>query len=100
MKLGILVNTDKHLMHVIKITMAAVSRGHEVIIFNMDAGSKLLKEESFCSLSELPGVKMSFCSLNSRQAGVNTESLNSKVLEGSQYNNAMMNHHADKVIIL
>ena len=100
MKLGILVNTDRHLIHVIAITRAAVSRGHEVIIFNMDQGSKLLKQENFCALSELPGVTMSFCCLNARQAGVNTEQVSGEVMEGSQYNNALMNHQADKVIIL
>jgi peroxiredoxin family protein len=100
LKLGILVNTDKHLRHIIGITQAAVSRGHEVIIFNMDQGSKLLEQKSFCALSGLHGVTISFCSLNSKQAGVNTASLSGEVMEGSQYNNAVMNHQADKVIIL
>jgi hypothetical protein len=42
MKLGILVNTDKNLDAVQGITKAALAKGHEVILFNMDAGTKVV----------------------------------------------------------
>jgi len=100
MKLGILVNTDRHLAHVIGLTKAAVSKGHEVIIFNMDEGTKLLKDPHFCALRKLHGVQMSFCRHSSKQLGVVAEGLAEEIIEGSQYNNAVMNHDADKVIVL
>jgi len=99
MKLGILVNTDRHLEQITGITQAAVLKGHEVIIFNMDDGTKLLNDPDFCALSKLQGVKMSFCRHSSR-SGVGTEGLDKEIIEGSQYNNALMNHDADKVIVL
>ena len=45
MKLGILVNTDKHLAAVTGITRAAIDKGHEVTIFAMDDGTRLLEED-------------------------------------------------------
>lgn len=100
MKLGILVNTDRHPDHIIGIATAAVSRGHEVIIFNMDEGTRLLNNPDFCALSKLRGVQMGFCRLNAKQAGVATEGIPGEVAEGSQYNNAVMNHDADRIIVL
>ena len=100
MKLGILVNTNRHLDHLIGITMAAVSKGHEVIIFIMDDGLKLLNNSHLCALSELQGVQMNYCKLGTIRMGVVTEGVPEEVIEGSQYNNALMNHYADKVIVL
>ncbi len=60
MKLGILVNTDKNLDHIIGITKSAISKGHTVSIFNMDDGTKLLVNPSFTSLCQTKGVTMSF----------------------------------------
>lgn len=100
MKLGILVNTDRHLDHLIGITTAAVSKGHEVIIFTMDAGIKLLNNPQFCALSELKGVQMSYCRLGAVRLCVVTDGISGEIVEGSQYNSALMNHCADKVIVL
>jgi len=100
MKLGILVNTERHLDHLIGVTKAAVSRGHEVIIFTMDEGTKLLNNKDFCALGELRGVRMSFCRQNARQSGVTAEGVAGEITEGSQYNNALMHHDADRVIVL
>lgn len=100
MKLGILVNTDRHLAHLTGIATAAVSKGHEVIIFTMDDGLKLLNNANFCALSKLQGVQMNYCKLGAIRLGVTTEGLHGDVMEGSQYNNAVMNHYTDKVIVL
>ena len=100
MKLGILVNTDRHLEHIIGITGAAVSRGHEVSIFTMDDGAKLLDNPDFCALSRLQGVKMSFCRQSAKRSGMGKEGIPGEIVDGSQYNNAIMHHKADKVIVL
>ncbi|MCC6347244.1 MAG: DsrE family protein, partial [Nitrospirales bacterium] len=43
MKLGIFVNTDRHPDDLAGITRAALSKGHEVVIFFMDSGTRLLR---------------------------------------------------------
>lgn len=100
MKLGIVINTNRHLDHVMGITKAAVSKGHEVSIFIMDEGTKLLGYAEFCSLCKLQGVQMNFCRLSAEKMGVGMKVLPVEIADGSQYNNAIMNHYADKVIVL
>lgn len=100
MKLGILVNTDKHLDAVTGLTKAAVSKGHEVMIFTMDAGTKLLEDPAYNELCGLQGVAMSFCDHSSKMLGVNKEGLSDKIICGSQYNNAAMVHNSDRMIVL
>lgn len=100
MKMGILVNTDENLQEIVGLTKAALSKGHEVNIFAMDDGTKLLKETSFTDLSKLEGVHISFCDLSSKRINVKTDGLSKKIIGGSQLNNAIMNHNSDKVIVL
>ena len=100
MKLGILVNTDKHTQDIIGLTNAAVFRGHEVIIFMMDDGVKLLSNPSVTGLCGKQGVKMGFCDHSAGKAGVSKEGIPSQVVCGSQFDNANMNHNADRVIVL
>jgi predicted peroxiredoxin len=100
MKLGIFVSTDRHLAHVLGITKAAVSRGHEVVVFNMDDGTKLLGDPAFKVLCKMSGVSMSFCDHSAKGMNVSTEGLPSEIVCGSQYNNAVMVHDADRVIVL
>jgi len=100
MKLGIFVNTDRHLDHVAGLVKAALSKGHEVIMFNMDDGTKLLGTPEFAELCKMKGVKLSFCEHSAKGLNVATEGLTPEMVCGSQYNNAVMNHNADKVIIL
>lgn len=97
---GILVNTDKHLEAVIGITKAALAKGHEVIIFNMDEGTRLLKSPSYTNLSRLQGITISFCDHNAKAFNIKKEMIPPEIICGSQYNNAVMNHTADKVIVL
>ena len=100
MKLGILVNTDKHLKHVIGLANAALSRGHEVLIFTMDSGTKLLGCEDIMRLCTVKGVRMSFCDFNARCFKIPREGLPSEAVCGSQYDNALMVNEADRVIVL
>lgn len=100
MKLGILVNTDKNLRHLLGITEACLKKGHEVIIFAMDEGVKLFEDSRFNSLCKRQGVSMSFCDHSTHVLGVSKEGIPEEVICGSQYNNALMVHEADRVIVL
>jgi len=100
MKLGILVNTDKHLEHILGITRAALARKHETDIFVMDEGTRLLENDLFVALAKLPAVSINLCEHSAKGYGINTEYLPKDIHCASQFNNAMMNHHADRMIIL
>ena len=95
-----LINTAKHLGDIVGICRAALARNHHVSIFAMDEGTKLLKNDAFASLAELQGVSMSVCDHSAKMIGIETEGLSPKIVCASQLNNAMMNHKADRVIVL
>ncbi|OGA55141.1 MAG: hypothetical protein A3F74_13505 [Betaproteobacteria bacterium RIFCSPLOWO2_12_FULL_62_58] len=99
-KLGILVTTDRHLTHIQGLTRAALARGHEVIVFVMDGGTRLLQDAGLTGLAGLPGVTLSLCEHSAKRHGIATEALSAAVVCGSQLNNAMMNHEADRVIVM
>ena len=100
MKLGILVNTKDHLAVIAGIVHAAASKGHDVNLFAMDEGTKLLEESSYVSLVNLPGVLMSYCDHSAKELHVKTDGLNSAIERSSQFSNAQMNHNSDKVLVL
>lgn len=100
MKLGILVNTDRHAKAIIGLTRAAISKGHQVTLFMMDDGVRLLHNSSIVSLHEISGVSMSFCQYSTDVIGVSTKGLAKEVVSGSQYDNALMTRDADRVIVL
>lgn len=100
MKLGILINTARHLDQVLGITQAALAKNHEVILFAMDEGTKFLENKSFVSLAGLKGVTLSVCEHSAKHYAVRTEGLPPAIKCGSQLNNAMMNHNADRVVVL
>lgn len=100
MKLGILVNTNRHLEHVVGITEAAQAKGHDVIIFAMDEGTRLLHDPAYAALADLDGVTMSFCQHSADHLNLETDQVAEKIASGSQYQNAVMNHESDRVVIL
>jgi predicted peroxiredoxin len=100
MKLGLFVNTNDHLAAVDGITRAALSKGHTVRIFAMDDGTRLLSDPAFTVLSQLEGVTMAFCDYSSQHLGTKPDRLPKEISAGSQYDNAVMNHEMDRVIVL
>ena len=100
MKLGIILNKDTHLEHLVGVTMAAIKAKHEVVIFAMDTGTRLLQNQKLIELSNLENVSISFCSHSASELGVNAEDIADSIVCGSQLNNAMMNTGSDKVIVL
>lgn len=99
-KLGILINTNKYKEALIGITKAAIKKGHKVILFFMDEGCLLLRDEEILSLRNLDYVSISVCDLNRRKVGIKDEEILEGICCGSQYDNAVMNKEADKVIVL
>jgi len=105
-KLGILLNTARHLDDVVGISRAALAKNHQVIIFAMDEGVRLLENQALASLAGLEGVSVSVCDHSAEMHGVNTEGMSprivcgTKIVCGSQLQNAVMNHNADRVIVL
>jgi len=100
MKLGILVTTDKYLNEILGISKTAAAKGHEVTVFNMDEGTKLLANADFHSLCGTKGVSVSFCDHSAKNANVAIDGIPSEIVCGSQFDNANMNHDCDKVIVL
>jgi len=100
MKLGILVNTKDHGAEIAGIVRSATAKGHDVYLFAMDEGTRLLEEQIYVSLVELPGVIMSYCDHSAKELNVNTVDLNPSIDRSSQYSNAEMNHNSDKVLVL
>lgn len=100
MKLGILVNSDRNLNHVVGVAAAALGKGHEVAVFAMDEGVRLLLEPVFRELCVVGGAAMSFCDQSTRVLCVAKDSVPPDIICGSQYDNAVMMHTADRVIVL
>ncbi len=100
MKLGILINTDKHLDTIVGLANSALSKGHEITIFLMDVGTKLIVESSLKALCGKDGVTMSFCDHSAKNTETSTEGIPGDMGCGSQFDNANMNHDCDKVIVL
>ncbi len=100
MKLGILVNTNRHADDLIGLTKAALSKGHEVIIFMMDKGNFLLSNSEAAGLCNEAGVSMSFCDHSAQKLGVSKEGIPEKISCGSQFDNANMIAEVDRVITL
>jgi predicted peroxiredoxin len=90
----------RHNIHLAGIARAADAKGHEVNIFLTDAGTRLLNDPVVRELALLQGVTISFCVQSAKNIGIAYEGLPSGIVAGSQVNNAIMNHNADKVIVL
>ncbi|HEY5682215.1 MAG TPA: DsrE family protein [Sulfuricaulis sp.] len=99
-RLGILVNSDRHGQHVLGLAQAARSLGHEVSVFFMDAGTRLLRDADILKLAEIEGVRLSLCQHSAAHHKIETEGLPPSIVRGSQLNNAMMQHAADRVVVL
>lgn len=100
MKLAILVNSAAHLQHVVGLTRAAASKGHAVSLFTMDEGVGLLEDPAYAGLCRLDGVTLGLCEHSAKGYGLPIEGLPREIVRGSQYQNAVMTHHADRVIVL
>ncbi len=92
-KLGILVNTDKYLEDVVGVAKAAKAAGHDVTIFMMDDGTLLAQDLRDRVAGE---AQLSYCEHSA--SARNVEDVEGAT-SGSQYQNAVMMHEADKVVV-
>jgi len=99
-KLGILVNSDRHLAVITGMTRAALAKGHAVFLFAMDDGTRLLADPGYVALCRLPGVDMSFCQESATRKGVSFVALPEAIAAGSQLQNAMMVQKTNRIIVL
>lgn len=99
MKLGILITSDKYLQHIIGIARAASNKGHEVSLFAMDDGTKLLGQQEFRQMCGLKNASMSLCRHSAEEKGVDVSGISKEIVAGSQFNNAMMQNESDKVLV-
>ncbi|MBC8412328.1 MAG: DsrE family protein [Nitrospira sp.] len=100
MKLGILVNTDRHLDEIEGISMAALKKGHEVAVFFMDEGVRLLADKKISGLAEVDNINMSYCDYSTMRIGLCKEGISDNISCGSQFDNSSMNHDSDRVVVL
>lgn len=100
MNLGILVTSNDHLEQIIGLARAASKKKLKVKMFCMDRGTLLLEDPRFKELCKLDDMEISLCRHSAESMGVDTQNIPKDIVCGSQFNNAMMNHEADKVIVL
>ncbi len=100
MKLGIIVNNETHLKEITALTLAATKQKHKVVIFAMDKGTSLLPSDEFKNLAKTTDVSLSYCKHSATKFGIKTEELPENIICGSQLNNAMMMHEADRIVVL
>lgn len=92
-KLGILLNSDKYRDDVVGVIKAAKAAGHDVDVFIMDDGVLLASDVS----SECGGdAQFAYCDHSAEPRGIKDVE---GATAGSQYQNAVMMHEADKVVV-
>lgn len=92
-KLGILLNSDKYRDDVVGIIKAAKAAGHEIDVFIMDDGTLLASDvSSECG----DDANIAYCDHSAEPRGVKDVE---GATAGSQYQNAVMVHDADKVVV-
>lgn len=92
-RLGILVNTDKYRDDVVGIVKAAREKGHDVSIFMMDDGT-LLASDLCGDIGD--AAELTYCDHSAEARGVKDVE---GATAGSQFQNAVMAHEADKVVV-
>ena len=100
MKLGILVNTERHLDMLLSISRAALGKGHEVSVFVMDKATRLLVDVALQELAGLDGIEIKYCDYNAMLYDVPRDAIAHTITSGSQYDNAIMTRDVDRVISL
>lgn len=100
MTLGLLVTRDTFKNAVIGLVKSASTKGHEVIIFFTDDGVKLATDSDVSALATLPGVSMSLCDHSAKHRTIPEDKISEGITVGSQYQNAVLNQDADKVLLI
>ncbi|MDA8089796.1 MAG: DsrE family protein [Nitrospiraceae bacterium] len=99
MKIGILVTQTPYANKIIEITKEAVKRGHIVSIFMTDDGIYLIKNGAVADLRKLDNVDMSLCNYSAKGRNLDESEIPEGVINGTQYQNALIHNECDKVLI-
>ena len=97
-KLGILVNTDKHLKHLSGFCRAALSSDVKVSLFIMDDGCSLIDTLNFKELCEADDITATVCDHSYKEKGFSKDLVNIKA--GSQFEHAIIANECDRYIVL
>lgn len=100
MTIGLLVTRDSFRDEIIGLTNSAVSKGHQVIIFMMDDGIRHSQDPDVVALKDLDGATLSICDHSAKIRDVTEEMIPEGITVGSQYQNAVLNQDADRVILI
>ena len=100
MTIGLLITRDSFKDEIIGLTKAASAKGHSVIFFMMDDGTRHSQSPDVVALKDLPGVTMSLCDHSAKLRGITEDKIAKGIAAGSQYQNAVLNQDADRVIFI
>lgn len=100
MHLGIIATTDAFPGELAGLGRAAAECGHRVSVFLTASAVKLCENPQVASLASIPEVQMCLCTHSAREEGIPDSRVPDSVVCGSQYNHAVINRDADKVITL
>ena len=96
-QLGILVTRHANLAHISGIIRAARRAGHPVQVFLTDEGVRFALDPGFLELLPLEGVAVACCDHFRDRLGIEQKS--EGITYGSQYDNAVMLHTSDRVLV-
>lgn len=96
-QLGILVTKHKDLGHIAGIVQAARKAGHPVRIFLNDEGVRFSRAPGFLELLDLGGVEVAVCDHFREKLGI--EQKTEGITYGSQYDNAVMLHECERMLV-
>ncbi len=97
-KLGILVNTDKNLKHLLGICRVAKDAEVEVLLFIMDDGCFLIEKEVFRELCKEECITAVMCDHSYREKGFTEELV--EVKHGSQFDHAVIANECDRYVVI
>jgi sulfur relay (sulfurtransferase) complex TusBCD TusD component (DsrE family) len=96
-QLGILVTKHENLGHIAGIVRAARKAGHRVRVFLNDEGVRFSRDPGFLELLALGGVEVAVCDHFREKLGIEEKAAG--VTFGSQYDNAVMLHECERVLV-
>lgn len=98
MDIGIIVTQTPHANKIVEIAKAALKRGHKVSIFMTDDGIYLVRNSAFTDLRKLENVEMSLCNYSANGRHLAESDIPEGVINGTQYQNALIHSECDKVL--
>jgi hypothetical protein len=96
-QLGILITKHENLGHISGIIKAANRAGHPVRVFLNDEGVRFSRDPGFLELLALDGVEAAVCDHFRERLGI--EQKTEGITYGSQYDNAVMMHESERVLV-